>query len=216
LEDLVIPTPAEQARTALARARLGTLTTFGRRSLAPRMTTVSVTADGPAVVVRLRPGSLAVADLLARPLATVQIGPAGHEPVVLQGGASRLPGRDADGRLSFRLEPGAVRVGARSCAVPLPEFLSASPDPLHEDAPALLTHLRDGHRADLAACLRARGHLTVQWVEPWSLDRHGLVLLALTAHGVSRVRLDFPRPVAVLDDLGPGLSTLFRCRCTST
>ncbi len=209
------PSPAELARTAVALARVGTLTTYGRRApLQPRTTTVAVTGEGACLVVRVRPDSPAAADLLARPLATVQVGPPGAPPVLVQGGASRLPGRDEQGRLAFRVEPGAVRVGARPSPVPVPveDYLGAEPDPLRHEAPALLEHLRRGHAAALAACVRARGLHAARWVEPRALDRHGLLLTALCDDGVATVRLDFPAPVGSLAELAPGLRALLQCR----
>lgn len=208
------PTPAEQARTAVARARVGLLTTYGRRAPLVRTTHVGVAGDGAALVVRLRPESPAVTDLLARPLAAVRVGPPGFVQVLLQGSVVRLPGRDDRGRLRFRVDPGAVRVDDGG-PVAVADYRSADPDPLRDDAPVLLAHLRAAHRADLGACLRARGHHDVEWVEPQALDRHGLQLAALTADGVARHRLDFPRPVGSLDELSPGLTSLLRCRCTA-
>ena len=95
------------------------------------------------------------------------------------------------------------------------EYLRAEPDPLRVQAPALLEHLRQGHGAQLAACLRARGHLTASWVEPQALDRTGLVLTVLGADGVETVRLDFPEPVTSVEQLAPGLRAVLSCsgRC---
>lgn len=209
----MVPTAAEQARTAVALARVGTLTTYGRRTgTQPRTTTVSVQGDGADLLLRLRADCPATADLLCRPLATVQVGPPGYDPVLLRGGAERLPGRDALGRLAFRVAPCAVRVGAAPDPVPVEDYRAAAPDPLREAAQPLLAHLR-GHADDLAACLRAGGHRTAQWVEPRALDRHGLTVVALCSDGVQILRLDFPRPVADLDELDPGMRALLHCRC---
>ena len=208
------PSLAEQARTAVAQARVGTLTTFSRRAPArSRRTVVSVREDAAGLVVEVRPDCPAAADLLERPLATVQVGPAGCATVLVHGGAGRLPRVGAQ-RLAFRVEPAVVRAGGADGLelVDLRAYLGAEPDPLRASAPELLDSLRRGHGAQLAACLRARGHRQASWVEPQALDRHGLVLTVLGADGVETVRLDFPAPVASLEQLGPRLRALLSCQ----
>lgn len=211
------PSLAELARTAVAQARVGTLTTYSRRAPArSRSTIVDVRDDAAGLVVEVRSGCPAVADLLERPLATVQVGPPGCTTVLVHGGAGRLPRVAGSDRLAFRVEPAVVRAGGEELQlVDVREYLRAEPDPLRVQAPALLEHLRQGHGAQLAACLRARGHLTASWVEPQALDRTGLVLTVLGADGVETVRLDFPEPVTSVEQLAPGLRAVLSCsgRC---
>ena len=193
-----VPRTAERARAALAQARVAALTTYPRRAPArPHLTSVAVAclADGEPVV-RVAPGSLAAAHLLARPLASVRVCPPGGDVVTVHGAARRLPGRDGAGHLLFQVEVGAIRLG--------------------DGAPALagdaLDHLRAEHADDLAACLRARGHDAL-WVEPLSLERTGLTVLSVGPDGVETVLLAFPTAVDRLDQLPQGLRCLLLCRC---
>ena len=77
-----------------------------------------------------------------------------------------------------------------------------------EEAPRILTHLRHGHGADLAACLRAQGDHGARWAEPLGVDRCGLELAVLHDDGVSTTRMNFPVPVSSVTELSPGLSVL--------
>lgn len=203
--------PAEQARTAVAAARAGWLLTYPRSAPArPHGTCVAVLGeDGGRPVVGLARGSLAVAQLLVRPLGTLTVAPARGPAVTLQGRAVRL---DDDGDLlRVRLEVGAVRLGDAR-AVPCADYLAADADPLARQAPDVLAHLRAAHADALAACLRAHGH-DVAFVEPQALDRGGLDVLAVGPDGVDLVRLAFPAPVARLEDLRAGLAAPLLCRC---
>ncbi|MBC7374496.1 MAG: hypothetical protein H7323_10955, partial [Frankiales bacterium] len=157
---MTLPDPAELARTALAQARVAALTTYPRSAPAPRLTSVTMSCqDDGRPVIRVGPGSRAAVDLLARPLATVRVSPVGAETVTVHGGARRLPGRDERGRLAFRVDVGAVRLGVvRPATVDLDAFDAAEPDPLREDAPRVLAHLREAHTDQLTACVRAVGH----------------------------------------------------------
>lgn len=212
------PDAAHQARTAMACARVASLLTYPRTAPGrPHLTNVELEHDETGrPMVRLATGALAVTHLTARPLATVQIAPVGHPTVTVHGAVHRLPGRDDEGRLLYRVDIGAVRlghVGHGPCdAVSPREYVAARPDPLATDAPAVLAHLRDHHAAGLAACLRARGH-DAHWVEPRSLDAAGLDVLAVGPDGVELVRLAFPAPVSRLQDLRAGLAVALTCRC---
>ena len=212
------PDAAHQARTAMASARVASLLTYPRAAPArPHLTNVAVEHDeGGRPMVRLATGALAVTHLTARPLATVQIAPVGHPVVTVHGAVHRLPGRDDQGRLLYRVDIGAVRLahpGHGACTAVNPqEYVAARPDPLAAEAPAVLAHLRDHHAAGLAACLRARGH-DAHWVEPRSLDAAGLDVLAVGADGVELVRLAFPAPISRLQDLRAGLAIALTCRC---
>lgn len=218
------PHPAEQARTAVAQARLATLTTYPRLAR-PALTTVSVADQDGGLLITVRGSAPAVADLALRPLATVRVAPAFCEPVTIQGEVQRLPnapcrsgGSRAHAEPSevfesarFRLEVGAVRLGtAGRQVVDVQDYWAAEPDPLREDAPGILAHLRRGHGATLAACLRAQGRSAAVWAEPSALDRYGLQLVVLEPGGVSTVRLQFTALVRSVDDLGRGLSVVLR------
>ncbi|MDP9459235.1 MAG: DUF2470 domain-containing protein [Actinomycetota bacterium] len=179
----------------------------------PHRTTVALEGDDEGIlVIRVPRGSLAAAQLLVRPLATVQVAPSGCEMLTLQGAGHRLP-PSADGMLRYRVEVAAVRLGERTrSAVPVEEFWAARPDPLRDDAPAVLRHLSQCHGEALAACLRARGHDVVR-AEPRALDCRGMDVVGLGVDGVTLVRLAFPGPVARLQDLPAGLAVPMRCRC---
>lgn len=210
------PSPAERARTALACARAGSLLTYGRgRCVPPHRTTVAIEGDDESSLVIHVPGdSLAAAQLLVRPLATVQVTQSGCEMLTLQGAGHRLS-PSGDGMLRYQVNVAAVRLGERiRVAVPVEEFWAAHPDPLRDDAPAVLRHLSQCHGEALAACLRARGHDAV-WAEPQALDRRGMDVVGLGVDGVELVRLAFPAPVARLVDLPAGLAVPMRCRCRS-
>jgi hypothetical protein len=210
-----VPTMAEQARTAVARARVGRLVTYPRPA-SPALTAVSVSGDAGAPVLHLAPAAPAVVDLGRRPLGTVRVAPAGCATVTIQGAVRRLASSDGGGLARFRLDVGAVRLGeCGTQVVDVEDYWAAEPDPLREVAPGILAHLRHGHSAQLAACLRANGHTRARWDEPRRLDRYGLELAVLDDAGVSTVRLSFTEPVNRAEDLAPGMSLppLRRERC---
>ena len=204
---------AVRARTSVDRARVGQLTTYGRHPSSSRTTSVGLQArpDG-SVEVHLSTGAPAVAQLLARPLATLQVAPPWCEPVLLHGGARRLPGLTDGGALVFRLEVAAVRVGSPPALVDESAYAAARPDPLRCDAPAVLAHLNEGHTDALSACLRARGH-EAAFAEATRLDAGGLTVVAVGQDGADTVRLRFPTPVAALDELPPSLSWVLQPGC---
>ncbi|BEP13316.1 DUF2470 domain-containing protein [Acidothermaceae bacterium B102] len=204
------PTAAEQARTVLAHARVALLTTYPRlgRSLT---TAVAIGDEGGDLVLQLTHDSAAAADLTLRPVASLRIAPPGHPTVVVTGSAHPLRQRDPRQLTTFRLQIKAVRLGeGPGVPVPVSQFLAALPDPLADEAPFVLAHLRAQHGAELAACLRSQGHPDAQWAFASSLDRFGLEVDVLDDGGVTRVRLDFPTPVERLQDLDPGLAVLLR------
>lgn len=205
---------AVRARTALDRARVGQLTAYARHPSGQRTTSVGlrVRTDG-AVDVHLSPGNQAVAQLLARPLATLQVAPPWCDPVLLHGGARRLPGLTDRGELVFRLDVAVVRVGSPPAVVDGSAYAAARPDPLRADAPAVLAHLNDGHADALAACLRASGR-DVAFAQATRLDAAGLTVVAVGGAGADTVRLRFSSPVAALDELPPSLAAVLRPGCT--
>ena len=199
-------------------ARVGWLTTYARRAGSRHTTSVTVCSrvDGT-VDVPLAVEALAARQLLARPVATLQIAPLWCEPVLLHGAARRLPGVSDAGNLVFRLAPAAVRVGSPPVLLDQAAYAGAEPDALRHDAAAVLAHLNDGHADDLTACLRAGGH-EVDFARATRLDTGGLTVVAVASAGVDTVRLAFPAPVADLGDLPPSLSWVLRphCGCCST
>ena len=205
---------AVRARTSVDRARVGELTTYARHPSGQRTTSVGlhVRPDG-AVDVHLSTGAHAVTQLLARPLATLRVAPPWCEPVLLHGGARRLPGLTDRGELVFRLEVAAVRVGSPPALVDGSAYAAARPDPLRRDAPAVLAHLNDGHADALTACLRACGR-DVAFASATRLDAGGLTVVAVGQDGADTVRLRFASPVAALDELPPSLATVLRPGCT--
>jgi hypothetical protein len=177
---------------------------------------LQVRPDG-AVDVHLRPGARACRSCSQRPLATLRVAPPWCEPVLLHGGARRLPGLTDGGALVFRLEVAAVRVGSPPALVDETAYADARPDPLRCDAPAVLAHLNEGHADALSACLRARGR-EVAFAEATRLDAGGLTVVAVGQDGADTVRLRFPTPVAALDELPPSLAWVLRpgCDCCAT
>ena len=205
---------AALARTSLHCASLATLTTYPRLTSRSHVTTVAVSAgdDGSAVVL-LRQGAPAAQHLLARPFATVTVAPAGCQRMTLHGVVQRLASKDEAGRLAFRVQAGAVRLGHDETPVATVTYINASPDPFGRDASTVLAHLRSRHHAEqLAACLRALGHDT-QFAEPVALDRQGLTVLAVSDSGVALVPLAFPAAITKLADLPPDLHVLLTCHC---
>jgi hypothetical protein len=204
---------AVRARTSVDRARVGELTTYARHP-SRRLTTsvgLQVRPEGT-VDVHLSTAAHAVAQLLARPLATLRVAPPWCEPVLLHGGARRLPGLTDHGELVFRLEVAAVRVGSPPVPVDEAAYSAARPDPLRCDAPAVLAHLNEGHADALSACLRARGR-EVAFAQATRLDAGGLTVVAVGPDGADTVRLRFPTPVAALDELPPSLAWVLRPGC---
>lgn len=209
------PSLAERARTAVASARVAGLVTYPRLGHQD-LSTVSVSEDAGALVLCLPSSSPAAANLALRPLGTVRVAPADCETVTIQGAVRRLFGTNDAGFTRFRLDVGAVRLGGRATqTVSVAEYWAAAPDPLRDDAPGILAHLRSGHGRQLTACLRANGHSQALWVEARRLDRHGLEVVMLDEAGVSIQRLPFPTPVNRVQDLAPRLSValMSRGRC---
>ena len=205
---------AVRARTSVDRARIGELTTYARHPSGALSTSVGlqVRADG-AVDVHLSTSAHAVAQLLARPLATLRVAPPWCEPVLLHGGVRRLPGLTDRGELVFRLEVAAVRVGSPPVLVDGAAYAAARPDPLRCDAPAVLAHLNEGHADALSACLRACGR-DVGFAEATRLDAGGLTVVAVGPEGADTVRLRFPSPVAALGELPPSLAWVLQPGCS--
>lgn len=204
---------AVQARTAVDRASIGTLTTYARHPSASSATVVVVRprSDG-SVEVELSKDALAVAQLLARPLASLRVAPEACETVLLHGGACRQAGLSEKGLVRFRLQAAVVRVGSPPLLVDQAAYEAAAPDPLRHDAPQALAHLNAGHADALATCLRAGGH-DAAFARATRLDAGGLTVLAVHDGGVDTVRLRFPSPVHDLRELPPSLRAVLDPAC---
>jgi hypothetical protein len=211
--DLTRPTPAELARTAIACASVGCVTTYPRgRPGRPLSTQVALEPDVEgAPLLRVSCDSPAASQLVARPLATLAVAPSHGPAVRVHGSAHRLSAQP--GLLRYRLDVIAVRVAMPQWrSVSLTDYRAAVPDPLRHDAPDVLLHLARHHCPQLAACLRALGHKT-QWAEPRALDCRGLDVVSITEDGVELVRLPFPKRVTCLRELSTGMAAPLLCRC---
>lgn len=206
----VVPSWAERARTCVASARAGLLTTYPRRPPQPLSASVSVSDDGGSIVFDLPADCDAVRTLALRPLATIHVAPLGCELTWVHGAVRRM--RAVGAIATYRLEPGAVRIGrCGSRPVDTVAYRAAEPDPLRDEAPGVLAHLSGGGQGEaLVTCLRAQGHEGVRWVEATALDRYGLDLTVVDDQGVDRVRLAFPAPVRSLRELSPHLYLALR------
>lgn len=208
------PSPAEQARTLLARSRVGTLHTMGTRAGAIA-TTAAVLGDPLGrPLIWLDAASQALADLDAVPAARLCLSPDRLDTLVIEGTTTRVSPPGRSGQIPVRLQPSSVRLSLGSQkTVDLAAYNMARADPLRREAPQILAHLRTAHTGELLACLRAQFGSDIEHVEPRQLDRHGLEVVILNRHGAGVARLAFPSPVATLRDLGPELSAVLRCRC---
>jgi hypothetical protein len=212
------PSLAQQARTALAQARVGSLIGRSTPSAARSVTLVRVTdqLDGQPVV-ELEPESAMVRLLAGRPVVTVAVrGPGPYRALHLTGTAEARPPLD-DRLRAYRVTLLSTRlVSTSSVSVPVCDFKAAEPDPLWRHAPEALEHLGQAHATELLACARAHGMPEAEAVVPTTLDRYGLALAVIGSEGIRSVRLPFPGgPVSSLQEVGEGLRVLLTCRCGS-
>lgn len=216
LEPRTAPSLAQQARTALAQAQVGSLIGRGSRSTSRSITVVKITdrPDGEPVV-ELEPGSSMVRLLSWWPVVTVSVsGPGPYRALHLTGTAKECAPLDERLR-AYRLTLLSTRlVSTRSVTVPVGDFKEAEPDPLWQYAGQALSHLAQAHTGELLACVRAHGLPQTEAVEPRALDRYGLELAAISHEGIRTVRLPFPGgPVNSLQEVSDGLRVLLTCRC---
>ena len=208
------PTWAERARTVVANARMASLHT-GCRRLPPTLTVVDVEGgDDGRPTIWLEGSAPAVAGLGSCRVASLTMScPDSVWVLRLVGSFKPQPG-ERPGLRAYRPTLLSARViGPRQVTIPIAEFLRVDPDPLGGHAEVMVEHLRSAHAADLLACVRAHGH-AAEAVLPTGLDRYGIELSILGAHGVNRVRLDFPNgPIQHLDELNAGLHLPLVCRC---
>ncbi len=190
------PSLSELARTALARARVGSQVTKGCNLRPGTLTVVTVEdqSDGRPLV-HLEESSPTVRELGACRVATLSVTSTAPSFRRLELTGPLLPHRPSrPGHRSYRLSPLTVRlVGGTSHSVHTSEFQAARPDPLTALAPAVLQHLAETHVPDLLAWVRAHGHEDAQAVMTRSVDRYGIELAVLEGTGVEQMRLTFPR-----------------------
>jgi hypothetical protein len=218
VEVLPGPSLAERARTAIAQARLATVS-WGDPAAAGHTEGVTATAairvDRAGRPLLLLPPREAVTEALAtsRPVTATVPAPAPLGSLALTGTVE--PREGPDGRVGYRLDLRSLRfAGAGGRWVPLAEYEAADPDPLWRVATAAVRHLERGHMAELIGCVRAHGMEQAEWVMPRGLDRFGLELAVITPAGVAAVRLSFPGgPVTSLDEVPSSLQAVLACRC---
>lgn len=121
---------AVHARTTVDCSRLGSLTTYARHPSSQHTATIPLRArpDG-SLELQLTCDSISAGQLLARPIASLQLAPAGYKAVLLQGSARRLPRMREQVGLVFHLEAAVIRVGARSVLLDERTYRGAAPDP---------------------------------------------------------------------------------------
>jgi hypothetical protein len=218
MDAAVLPGPslAERARTAIARARLATVTC---RETDEPVTATAWMRAGPAgqPVLLLAPRSAIARRVAIWPAVTVTVPALPPFPALALTGTVQ-PGRADEGdraRHGHRVVVDSLRfTGPGGPPVPLVQYQAAAPDPLWKVAPAILRHLQQGHMAELVSCMRAHGLRLADWVVPRGLDRFGLELAVLAPHGVAAVRLSFPDgPVTSLEEVPGSLRAVLTCRC---
>jgi heme iron utilization protein len=221
VEVLPGPSLAERARTAIAQARLATVS-WGEGGSGPGAVTAiaAIRVDRFGRPVLLLPPREAVTAALAtgRPVTATVPAPAPLGSLALTGAVEPrevLPDDGAGGRVGYRLDLRSLRfAGAGGRWVPLAEYEAAEPDPLWRVAPSAIRHLEHGHMTELIGCVRAHGMDEAEWVVPRGLDRFGLELAVITPAGVAAVRLSFPDgPVSSLDEVPASLQAVLACRC---
>lgn len=204
------PSLAEIARTAVARARVATVT-YPDAGHGPLTLAVALRSDqaGRPILPTPRPclrhAPVRVSVTAAPHYATLQLlGVIGEHRA---GG----DGREPEYLVSLR----SLRFTGRGCVrVPLSDYYSSAPDPLWRDAPRVLGHLADAHTPELVACARAHGLPGTEWVLPRWLDRYGIELAALTGAGVTRLRLPFPDgPIGSLREVPMSYRYALTCHC---
>lgn len=205
------PSLAELARTAVARARIATVT-YPDDGNGPTTLAVTLRTDpaGRPILPTPRPclrhAPVCVSVAAAPHFATLKLtGVVGEQRAATGGGD--LP--------SYLVALRSLRFTGHGCTrVPLTEYYASAPDPLWRDAPRVLGHLADAHLPELLACVRAHGMPETEWVLPRWLDRYGIELTALTGAGVTRLRLPFPnRPIGSLREVPVSYRYALTCRC---
>lgn len=188
---------AEQARTAVAGARTGTLRTRSCRTASTEtLVSLEPTADGRLRVV-LAGSSPAVPALAACRVATLTLAGPGSRVVRLTGSFT-MDRPDETGMRAYTptlLSVRLVEPGRADVVVPVDAFWRSQPDTFGHQATAVLRHLTTVHGEALLAGARAQGYAAAA-VVPLVVDRDGVELAVLTADGVDRWRVPFDGCVA--------------------
>ncbi len=183
---------AEQARTAVACARTGTLRTRSCRTPSTEtLVSVESTDDGRVRVV-LAGSSAAVPALAACRVATLTLAGPGSRIVRLTGSFA-MDRPDETGLRAYTptlLSVRLVEPGRDDVVVPVDTFLRSQPDTFGHHAASVLRHLTAVHGEDLLAGARAQGYAAAA-VVPLVVDRDGVELAVLTADGVDRWHVPF-------------------------
>ncbi|TIC80807.1 DUF2470 domain-containing protein [Nocardioides sp. GY 10127] len=207
---------AERARTALAQARVGTLSVRScRAGTSATATVVAVDCDEAGRPLVWLEESSPTASALGRCGPAALVVHDGSADLTLRlVGVFRPVGREG-GRRAYRADLLSVRlVGHGGVAVAVEDFAAASPDPLREVSADVLRHLERAHTAALVSCVRAHGLHDALAVVPRGLTRYGLRLGVIGEDGVDEVVLAFPDgPVDSLADLPAGFRVPLSCRC---
>lgn len=81
------------------------------------------------------------------------------------------------------------------------DYRAAEPDPLMEDAAAILAHMNADHGDALRLMARHFAGLAAEEAVMVSCDRLGFVVRARTAEGMKGARIPFPEPVRTRDEV---------------
>lgn len=211
------PSWSEQARTTLDVAGVATLLTRSAHSPCT-MTIVAIeTQLGGSPRVWVEASARPTATLAESPLATLVVPAAAPFRCLNLGGRLLPSAEDSSGCQPYDMTiDRAELIGTTtSVVIPVNALLKAKPDPIRHDASAILEHLQVAHQQELLACARAHGMSDITSIIPRRLDRYGFELVALSAAGVTRLRLSFPNgPIESIADLGLDLQIQMGCRCT--
>lgn len=119
----------------------------------------------------------------------------------------------------YRLHPAELSLtrGDATFDVDVDEFRSVEPDPIYENEHEVTGHLQHYHYDDLTQWALARlapeERKTLRQVTITGLDRYGLDLACVTAHGCTRSRVTFAEAVPDEESLGDALRELNQCPC---
>jgi hypothetical protein len=210
VSEIDAPSPAERARSVLARAAsahadwLDRETDSGNEPYPTALRGLMIddpeecsTVIGCAVLVEIAdPAPIAARERI-------------RARVRLLGHGSMMPDQPDVLRLSpFTID--LEEAGVRTSISP-PELLTAKPDPFACSEAALLSHLDSAHAgamADLAAQVDGPHANDIGQIRPIALDRFGLVLRIQHEHGHRDARLPFPTPATNPEELRLAIRTL--------
>lgn len=211
------PSWSEQARTTLDIAGVATLLTRSAHTPCTMTIVAMETQLGGSPRVWVEASARPATTLAESPLATLVVPAAAPFRCLNLGGRLLPSAEDRSGCKPYDMTMNrAELIGTTtSVVIPVNDLLKAKPDPIWRDASAILEHLQGAHEQELLACARAHGMSDITAIVPRGLDRYGFELVALSANGVTRLRLSFPNgPIDSIADLGLDLQTQMNCRCT--